>query len=928
MLDNSITGVKPIDSRAVEALSRLDISPRYRVFIYRNYAGKEYAEELFNVVGYTSSEDKQFGASSLELEATNEDGMYSYKNQASVYNNLYIYEKETRHPNYSDGQLKNVKSTVIGDLTIVNPLSRGEWVSDVLEPKSGALRWTKIKWDINLPYAEDSDGKMYHSSVNMFYRNHIDGKWGNWVKFQYASSGQPNPSKEKTVLIPSGKLQIRLDLFAGNKDSIPLVKDIGIEEDILKGDTPIIENQPLYYYGNRIEVCEYITSLDGTFEDEYSVFNGFLDEVVPSENYSGSFLSCTALDFMQMCLNGYIEKPKQGDSADSLFHPRLLGAYTVDLPADLPVDFGFFRGDLRAAVQILEVVHPADDPEGIPMTEDDVNCVFRLPDLGYRDNGPIRGYEHFPEEDNPKKDTRGDRKYLPWVQRPKPVVFVDRKPVGGGYQIDYERGVVYFGEKQEDKDGQPLEVSVSFFWYDLDTNLYEDVVGEILADAIQQFGFERPKRIEPRDTDYDIWRAESHDIEIVLERSNPRTTIPPLTFTIDDGKTFFEALEEVNKYISADYYLRATPEGRFVGEYLPQKPVRDYNLSLITELSTPVSSDDVYTRCVAMGVSPSVSNIAIDNKATKISWGAKTPDYHKPGSDSVQEDIPPTRLIDGDLTTNVGWLWVKGQDGVSEAPSLPQVMIRCEFVEPVKLGAINLLCGDGVGQLRSGSGNKYGPVSVSGMGYRIEVSRDDVLWYTVTDNDLEGSSGEWLSIDKESMLDDVVGVEWKYLRVQATRAPYSERGADGVFFGLFGRKYQEVWNWAIREFQIFPDETIRVEVTVDDLVSDPLVQMPPQVAEDLKMRIGTKTARLPIDANLRSADAVRARALDYLYNCCRNLYTSSAQVAYMPYCRVGHTVGLYSVSLFDGTESYHVNAVRRGADGGIPSVTVDLIQWG
>ena len=944
MLDSAITGIYLPEEEALDLLNGTEIYPRSRVIIYRTHEGLEYPTELVNVLGYETSEDKQFGASALAIDASNEDGLYSYKNVNSDYNKLYKYATENVQLDFTTGEHKN--TVVYSDsLFLEDATKNGEWTSAVVfggTPQE-FYRWAKIKWDIQNYHIEHIDGLIHYTTVNLLYRygdsySTTDGSWSPWVKFQTLSTSKDYNATENIILTEGRYIQVKAMLYHGDEQIVPEIKSISLDKDMLQDSNSIIENQPLYYYGNRIEVREYITSKSGQYEQEFMIFNGFIDEVIPSHNSSGFGLACNALDFMKMCLNDFIEKPNPKQEVDKQFEPNMFGPETIE----------------------LLVVNPGDDDD-IPVAEDDLYSIFRLP-IEYRENGPIRGW--LPSD--PRGTTAGDRKYLPWAQRPKPSVIVDGKSVSDGYEIDYERGIIFFGAKQEieeerityeyemvthtrsvyDEENNWLydeeyeeeiqvenkekvvkypKIEATFYWYDMETNLYEDVVGEIIAQSIERFEFEKPSLVEPRHEDYDIWRAESNDIEIILERPPVRTTIPPMTFNIQDNKKFHDALVDINKYITPDYYLRATPEGKFIGEHLPQKMTEDYELTLIEEMETPISDAEVYTRCIARGIVSSVRNAALK---AKIDFPVMEPNYTKPGSDgdTILLDEHGKGLIDGDMTTNVGWHWSEDDNTNKDGPATPQEMVRFEFTEPIRLGAVNILCGDGVGH-GGGSGNKWGLVNLNGLGYRIEVSSDSNLWFTVTENDLIGSSGEWLRIDKSSFLSDIFGINVKYLRIMATNIVYFDRGASGVIFGLWGKRDGGAWNWALRQVQIFPNEEIRKEVTLEDLVEDNIVQLPANIVEDLRKRIGTKTVILPVDGGLRTEEMVAQRAKDYLYEACRNLYTSTIGGIYAPHVRVGHTVGLKNDHLLGSKGLYYVNSIQKSMDGTSPSVQIGLVQW-
>lgn len=140
-------------------------------------------------------------------------------------------------------------------------------------------------------------------------------------------------------------------------------------------------------------------------------------------------------------------------------------------------------------------------------------------------------------------------------------------------------------------------------------NRLEDVLGEIIALAIKKAGYTKPVRTRNNIHHYDLWESPDHSFKIILEHSRPRVTIPPTGFYIDDNKTFFDALIDILKFVQPDYLLRATAEGYFVGEHMPQINPRNpddpseliYSLSLIGSMEVPVSEKDIFTKVIARG---------------------------------------------------------------------------------------------------------------------------------------------------------------------------------------------------------------------------------------------------------------------------------------------------------------------------------------
>lgn len=918
MLDASITGIPMPSQTTLDILARTDVHPMSKVIIYRKYNGVEYGTEVRNVLGYEISEERQFGAASLSLSATNENGLYSYSNTLSEKNRLFTNTPVDVPLNLSGGTRTNISDGNDG-IVLTNPAEIGEWVSDVVAGSTHFYSWVGISWDIDP--GQYVRGATYHGSVDVLIRsgntlNPDDGTWTPWYKVTTVTENGSAVLNQDVLSITDRCIQVKLILYAAYSSTSPTVKSISLKR---LDDSGQYIFSPLYYYGNRIEVYEAVTTQDGSYLEWNKVFNGFIDTVTPSQQETEMDLRVEALDFMRILLNDYIEKPDPNVEGDTLFESAKVDGRMVEVQ--------------------LEVVRPPghdDNGDGVyevpVVAPDETNSVFRVP-IMFRYNGPIRGYETLDPEKNPKASTKGDYMYQPWVRRPQPVIYVDGKAVNEGYDIDYERGVVYFSEKKE-KNGQPLPVKARFYWYDLTTNLFEDVVGEIIATAIERFGLEKPKRVTRTD-DYDIWEAKSHSIKIILERSKPRTTIPPTGFNIADKKTFFDALSEIMKHVTPDYILRATPNGTFVGEYLPQKAQADYTLHLVSEMTAPISDEEVYTRCVARGMEPSVANMAMRKKSVKF---LVNPAYTNGGQEWWRVNGKVDWLIDGNPNNTVGWKWV------NNPPSLPCPVVEFEFHHPFTLGAVNICIGQGQGPPKGN--NAYGVVNVSGIGCQVEVSQNHTDWLAIASKDFIGSTGEWIRIDGNDFMDDIKAIKIKWLRLVATRVPFWEWGAHGIDV-LWG-----AWTWGdvghqthyyfpITEIQVFANEEIRYEVNIHTLVEEEIKLIPNDdpyreerirqlraLEADLSSRLGTKTIVLPVDPALRTQEMVRARALDYLYETVRNLYTSEAEVIYAPHMRVGHTVAVYNPNLIgEDSRLYYVDGIRRSMDGNIPSVNVSLVSW-
>lgn len=920
MLPDSVRGKRVPSREILRRLARGDIHPISRVTIYRKYEGNWIPTEVTNVLDYTISEDRAFGASSLTLTGANKNGEYSYSNTTSDKNTLYVNATREVQVLLSGGTGTNVKF-VSGGLKLIEPSEPGVWVSDVVEGGPRFHSWRGLVWDIDPGVVVRS--VRYYGTVNIYIRygdtivpDAPGSNWTPWHKIDSISGHNVSLVDKRTFISTSPFAQIKLELVAAFDTVSPTVKRFSLTSFDRDG---VIANVPLYYYGNRIVVEEGIVSDDGSEIEWFDAFNGFIDTVDPSQDGPDATIRCDALDWMYICLKDYIEVPGPDDDG-RIFEAEKIRADRIQLQ---PVPFPG-HDDNDDGIYEVPVLELEDGT-----TEE--NSVFRVP-IEYRGNGPIRGY--LPKNPPPRTgagDKRGDFMYQPWAERPSPTIWVDGKMLDkNAYQIDYQRGVVYFPEKKEDSNGKPLKVEATFYWYDLDTNLFEDVVGEIIARAMERFGFVKP-RITTSTDDYVIWAVpgDASAPKIILERSNPRVTVPPTSFFLDDKKTFFDALEEVLRYTSPDYILRATPEGNFVGEYLPQKEKPDYTLSLIESINAPISEQDIYTRCIARGVLPAVANVAIGGVKRVIEH--LSPNYSSPNRFSANI----MDLFDGDLNSNVGWHWIskgggKGHRVGDDGPELPLPLFTIELRQAIYLGGINVLGGDGIGIYNAPIGwFDKGARNIQGIGFRIEVSSDNVNYYSLTTQDThEVASAQWAFIDKDDFHEDVKNMKVKYIRFIAT----SVMGP----FDYGSAQFDVVWNWALREVQIYPDEVFMVEVSLRELVesnqsgdsSVVFPEIPKHVADDLEERLGVKTLILPVDPSLRSEEMARARAMDYLYEMSRNLYTSDVQCVYAPHVQIGHTVTVQHKTLIDqGARNYYVEGIERTMSEGSPSVRLRLVSW-
>ena len=932
------------DSNIVKLLRRGDIHPLSKVIIYRKHNGVEYPTELDNVLDYEISSDRQFGASSLSFNTTNPNGEFSYRNTMSRRNYLYANKSEVLELDLGEATLVNCEIES-GEIVLTNKEEMGEATFFLDADIINNTAWHYISWNIKPNTHERA--MTYHGVVDIYVRflNSEGVETSPWQKIQTVREGQVD-FRRRNLFNTSKKMEVNLKIYPAATFKSPQIK--GIEVGYLKGDRDEVFS-PLVYYGNRIVVYEGVTDSENSTVEWLRKFKGYIEEVIPVHSETGLTLRCSALDEMRICLNDFYEKPDPYDENDTLFSPAVRGV-------ENDARFAFVKKTLRALSSDPSEQKPVDREE-VPVMPGEERRVFRIPlehigsdaDIDFMRNGPIRGYpEHLNDDDfpetTPKHNQLGDYKYLPWVERPNPIITVGGEDRPDGYQIDFQRGVVYFPEKIDEED----DVEISFAHYDLSTNLFEDVVGKILASAVENFYKKEPvilwqnqdcvllgvqagtdstevKNIQMPDDGYGSFQGDvAGDVPLILlEKSLPRTTIPPTGFYLKDSKSFFDAVNDICDHVSPDYVIRATTEGNFIGEYLPQQEKANFTLNLIEQMDAPVSEEEIFTKCIAQGINPVMANIAPDAEITVNEGGDECNIYHTSNTD-VQ--YSKENIVDGNLTTNFGFSF-------DERPPMPRTMFTFNFDESFVLGAVNILIGDGQGAPSHSRG--VGELNINGIGFIVEASADKQVWLPITENSHVGASGQWVRIEKNGMYDDIGVMKIKHLRIRATAMPMYERGKGPWFFGWF-ESITKVWNWAIRQVQIFADETIREEVSISDLADSPIFKNNPEyqkvlqeLARDMSERIGSKTVILPVEATLRTEYMVRARALDYLYECARNLYTSEVRVVYAPHVNVGDTVEVSNEYILEPNKStnYYVDGIRREMNSEEPSTILSLISW-
>lgn len=939
MLSPTIKGEKVVSNEVLSTLAKGNVKPISRVVIFRKYGTtKPYIEiptEVHNILNYNINADRSFGAARLTLTGSNKDGLFSYGNVSSPYNTLDVslLNPESVPLNLQNGTHDGTEYAGTS-LTLKDSVSYGSWTSDVIDGGQNLHSWHSLSWN-TMPTTLDVNGMLLSTTIEVLVRygsalNTQHDSWTPWQKIKVISGGLSSTVENFFIYSKQRYIQVQLRLFPAHQTSgIPMITSVTLKKNMRNTSYEPLLNHPLYYYGNRIAVEEGVVLDNGEIE-WFNKFNGFIDEVSPYHTTQGLGLRCTALDAMRMCLNDIIEKPDPDVEGDKIFEAKKTKVTSLELVKVDPPGIDFIE-DGKA-------------PLDVPVGPDDDGFVYSIPYQPYefKNNGPIRGFEH---STGPKSDSRGDHKYIPWVKRPDVKIYVDGVHKRDGFDIDYEKGVVYFTEKPKKKDGEDNPtVRASFEWYDMSDNRLEDVLGEIIALAIKKAGYTKPVRTRNNIHHYDLWESPDHSFKIILEHSRPRVTIPPTGFYIDDNKTFFDALIDILKFVQPDYLLRATAEGYFVGEHMPQINPRNpddpseliYSLSLIGSMEVPVSEKDIFTKVIARGTLQSTKNIALG--ITPIDVRGRSSSVETYSAPSV-DGHDPKDITSGDLKTNTGWVFLNSE------PDLPIDMFTIELKEPENIGGINILIGDGAGQPKKGMGNKWGPVNLNGFGVAVEVSPNKTDWYTLTENDFTGSSGEWIRIDKNNFLPDIKSLKVKYVRFIATAAPHFERGSSGILFGLFGKNYEEGYCWAIRQVQIFPDEEIRQDVDIEDLKESLIKSIDPSLPinvrnelsarisaglDGIQSRVGTKTTILPVDHSLQTPEMVKARGLDYLYETVRNLHTSEVEVIYAPHVRVGHTVRLQNPFLLDGgvyEDLYYVDAVDSSMQGTIPSTRLSLVNW-
>lgn len=690
------------------------------------------------------------------------------------------------------------------------------------------------------------------------------------------------------------------NLSASNPNGVYTYSRDTDENRITIGEDSIIS--PLFYWGNIIKVEEGIYDNKTKETAWYDRFLGFITAVAPSNrgSASGKDIKIEAYDFMKLLLDDVFEKPKYGDPSDNPIEPQKIWEEKVEL-----IKVGL------------------DDPD-ITIGNDELNYVYKVPDVDL-ENYTVTNIE-------------GDKKYRNWAQFPAPHIFVNNKRQEAEYEIDYARGVVYFGKKKKDTD----VITASFYRYNMDTNRFEDVIAYIIKDAYRRaFGWliddwivvdangvettlEALYAYNPDNPQFSDKTVEwvyapngvKSDFRIVLAMSDPRATIPRTVYSIDNKKSHFDVVKDMLKYVNPSYRIYAGADGCFYGRYQMQKSTPDVEIILKKSIEIPVSSNNIYTRVVSLGKSNTSTNIAI-NEVESITVTGQGWSFNRSALDDTKA------LIDANVNTRFVKYFKE-----SDPRKCPIDHIVFKLKKPIYLGRLDILFAPGFTLSTSGNtADLNNPIAATGMKLTVDVSPNGTDWYSLDKSGTirVGSTSEWLSIG-ESEFDEIAKqIMIQYIRVNGVEAsePFS-----GKWFGY------PIKVWGLSEVQIWPSDIIRKEVDVFDIVDPDATEgkfpkmgfIRQEFADEVYQRLGWRTLVLPLNEGLTNDEMVENNAKGFLFETVRHLNTARVEIVYSPHLQVGMTA-LLTDPILNLSALYFIETISVSNSGNHPSVMLELTSW-
>lgn len=880
------------------ALSTL--KPLSRLVVKRRLSGGGIlSTELDNVSGYRLSRDRKFGSATLDFSVVNPDGDYSYDVVDAPTNN--VDDATARFITLSDSALNEgekvhliYRNIHLGPsyLALAEDETFGTWTTEILSADSDNINWSYIRVLTLGSFPSSFGGKANMTIEARFGDTPVDIESSDWIELMDYAWTIVGTKFEVIPALSAGKKYIQIRVKFYSEDGKARSRLMSIRLSYFDNIELDLTYNPLLYWGNEVEFYEGIVGFGGE-KTWFKKFTGVITTVSPDLNEEGSMVRVECMDRMKWLVDEKIEKPNQTRlMEDKAFEPEKILTPTGGLELD------------RLTAE-----------DGIP--EEEVGHIYAVPEE-YRNNPTITNIDEEGEV-----IPEGDLKYINWASSPTPEIFINGVYQHDGYEIDNARGRIYFAQSQPEED----VISAFFGWYNKDSNRFEEVVSEIIQSALFERGYignwilrddvgtivsdindlylvNSPYVVNPNDPKL-RWELEPYGIKITLDMSFPRATVPRTFFDILDGYSHFDALQQMLQYVDPSYRVFVDNEGNFIGRYQPQKILADHNLQLKTKFDIPSSDDNIYTKIVVHGRKEFGINVAPHSTITILNDGLKTRHGrdadHSPGDGFGHL----ADLVNLNLRSNVGWT-LKGRGA-----DVPKNILQFQLSRPIKLGRVDFLWG---------ARDVYNE-ALEEMQLTASVSNDGIHWIDLSRDQapLSGVTSQWVSYYKNNFSDEVNSIFVQYLRIRAMQVASLK-----VIFDWFSF-------FALREVQIWEDDTIRTVVDIGDIVDysnspprDGFIS--PATEERLRRRIGNKTLVLPMNETLDTEEKTRARGRDILYDMCRHLNTSTVDIVYSPHLEAGMTVKLENDKL--GVDRlYYIEAISYAKDGEMPSVSLDLVSW-
>jgi len=312
----------------------------------------------------------------------------------------------------------------------------------------------------------------------------------------------------------------------------------------------------------------------------------------------------------------------------------------------------------------------------------------------------------------------------------------------------------------------PYEVTADYWYYDDNSNLAKDVIGELALQA----GF-KPEQI------------------MILDSEN--VSLKPMRFTNLTIKSAFEAIQKIKQQLAPNYIIYCDAEGNLRGDYTEKRDATgyDYKLELIKKIEAPVSEENLYSVVVAHGVdlnpndlrnTATAENLLLADSIIKVGGTAAS-------------------VLNKNTDDQISWHWIKKNKDTP--PEYPIDLLTIDLVEAKKVEEISILVGN----------YKKGTIQQS---ISVQVTEDGTNWFYIdrSSRGVAGASSQWVTV-KGGELEDrkIKGV--KLIAEDAFNWTESHSYSSGGFLGIGSSvKTDNYYHWylAIKEVQIWEENTIAV----------------------------------------------------------------------------------------------------------------------